>query len=194
MGIVVFYLYLDFTTYLFSQVINITPYTITQPLVWMFGILLVLPHLRRLIEINIAGMKFKLEKEKRKKERNEYIIKLNPAIPKEIVKDNKLQFILENKQYFEGFGFYYKKLEEIIKKKLSKNKINFKERIGLGYLFNLASTNGLIDSMSQKRIALFLEARNRYVHANGELELSENQLSNILIMISYVINELNGES
>ena len=57
-------------------------------------------------------------------------------------------------------------------------------------LEGLASSNELIDSMTQKRLALFIEARNKFIHAVGKYDLDEDQIRNILILASHILKDL----
>ena len=44
--------------------------------------------------------------------------------------------------------------------------------------------------MTQKRLALFIEARNKFIHAVGKYDLDEDQIRNILILASHILKDL----
>lgn len=169
----------------------IKPFSIEIVWIYLLILLLVIPFSSKIIKIKYKEYEIVLKDEKKRKEIERFTKELEPIIDsKEETKDKRLKFIVDNKQYFEGFGYYYKKLEETIKSLLRKKEIRYDENISLGKLFKLASENGLIDSMSQKRLALFIESRNRFVHSNEKMDLPEEQIKNILILASHTLNDL----
>ncbi|MCK4521596.1 MAG: hypothetical protein KAU20_03405 [Nanoarchaeota archaeon] len=188
-------LIISIVTNLFSPYLEfIQPYNIDIVTIYIILLLIFMPLTKRIISIKYREYEIRFKEEKKKKELQRFNRELEPMMGEneQKLEDNKLKFIMDNKQYFEGFGYYYYKLEETIKGILEKNKIIFKEKTGLSHLLRIASLKNLIDSMSQKRLALFIEARNKFVHASGKLDLNEDQIRNILILASHTLEELGG--